>query len=213
MPLPRATSCFLRPSSPLPFHAQVSHSFPTDPFVSSAAGVCFGRYRPRGPRPLFIARCRRPSDFDAASTILEAGIETSNCCWNRRRARYRFSWARLKSWLGKSSPDALCTGTVAATSAGAGAGAIMLPTLASSTLGAHWESGRAEFEEEAHMDGGPAVVGMTQGTPSGLAARAGCPGRRAQADPRHSVGQVGPARAPPSLRRPGSTAGCKSKGK
>ena len=97
MPLPRATSCFLRPSSPLPFHAQVSHSFPTDPFVSSAAGVCFGRYRPRGPRPLFIARCRRPSDFDAASTILEAGIETSNCCWNRRRARYRFSWARLKS--------------------------------------------------------------------------------------------------------------------
>ena len=39
MPLPRATSCFLRPSSPLPFHAQVSHSFPTDPFVSSAAGV------------------------------------------------------------------------------------------------------------------------------------------------------------------------------
>ena len=122
MPLPRATSCFLRPSSPLPFHAQVSHSFPTDPFVSSAAGVCFGRYRPRGPRPLFIARCRRPSDFDAASTILEAGIETSNCCWNRRRARCRFSWARLKSWLGKSSPDALCTGTVAATSAGAGAG-------------------------------------------------------------------------------------------
>ena len=133
------TSCFLRPSSPLPFHAQVSHSFPTDPFVSPAAGVCRGRYRPRGPRTLFIARCRRPSAFDAASTILEAGIETSNCCWNRRRARYRFSWARLKSWLGKSSPDALCTGTVAATSAGAGAGAIRLPTLASSTLGAHRE--------------------------------------------------------------------------
>ena len=57
------------------------------------------------------------------------------------------------------------------------------------------------------MDRGPAV-GRTQGTPSGLAARAGCPGRRAQADPRHSVGQVGPARAPPSLRRPGKTAGC-----